>query len=518
MTAITAELTSPTISVEPGESAGSDIRVRNDGPERARLRLGVTGPGHPYSYLAPDTVTVEAGAETLARVTFSIPRAPEPAAGLLRFEVTVTPSASAPGAARPVATAPGAVDVQPFGNVSAMLCAPAALDAKDGAARHDLVLTNHGNAPATAALRARADEARLDVRVDPATVTVPGGGDVTASVEVAPAAARLTGGEVDHDFCVVVEPETGQPFEVAGSYRQRPKIAHPVAWAVVAVAVLGLVTGGVVVASGGDTSGPAADPVAARTARPLDPCPARGHVDMFGIRSIEPDEIAKLPDTYTFLRVGADGCTPARFNPCEPVHYVQNAAAAPPFVADNVREAFRRLSRATGIEFVDDGTTDETARPSAFVPERYGSRWAPILIVWEHFPPEQTSGRSQILGNTVIAREGDVVVSARLRLNVDAYSNETTQAPIRPGFGPPTGSGTGPILRENITWGRIVLHELAHVVGLGHTRDTGSLMYPDAAQHTSRPADFMPPDVEGLRYLGREAGCLTTPPPRPTSD
>jgi hypothetical protein len=164
------------------------------------------------------------------------------------------------------------------------------------------------------------------------------------------------------------------------------------------------------------------------------------------------------------------------------------------------------------MTFMDDGLTDETVRTQGYVPERYGHRWAPILIVWEHFPAAQTTGQSQILGNTFVYRENEVNVSARLRFNVDAYNDEFTKAPIQPGFGPPAGSGKGPIGRENITWGRILLHELAHVVGLGHSRDPGSLMYPDAAQQTVRPADFQRNDFAGLRYLGREAGCLTTPP------
>ena len=283
-------------------------------------------------------------------------------------------------------------------------------------------------------------------------------------------------------------------------------------WRTIAALLLALL--GLSACGGGGDGGPPVDPLAVdTTAPPLDACPAEGHVDTLGIRSLLPTDIAKLPITYTFLHVAADGCTPARFDPCEPVHYIQNAAAAPPFVAENVREAFKRLSQATGITFVDDGLTDENVRRGPYVPERYPGRWAPILVVWEHFPTEQTSGESQILGNTVPMREGDVTVSARLRFNVDAYNDEATKAPIEAGFGPPAGSGTGPIGRNNITWGRIILHELAHVVGLGHTREEASLMYPDAAQHTTRPTGFSRSDLTGLRYLGRDAGCLATPPP-----
>lgn len=277
------------------------------------------------------------------------------------------------------------------------------------------------------------------------------------------------------------------------------------------VAAVVLIGGFLAFTSGDNGDEDAGTEVEAGGAR-LDECPAEGHVDAFGIRGLNPDEIAKLPYAYAFTRVKTDGCHPVRFNPCEPVHYVQNAAAAPPGVVADVQESFRRLSRATGITFVDEGSTDETTRTGPYLPERYGSRWAPIVILWEHFPEEQTTGASQVLGQTTVFREQEVVVSARLRFNVDAYNDEATRTPIQSGFGPPLGTGAGPIDRYNITWGRIILHELAHVVGLGHTRDPSSLMYPDAAQQTGRPADFTPPDLLGLRYLGREAGCLTTPP------
>ncbi|HTJ77210.1 MAG TPA: matrixin family metalloprotease [Acidimicrobiales bacterium] len=262
---------------------------------------------------------------------------------------------------------------------------------------------------------------------------------------------------------------------------------------------------------GGGAAANDADPLAAPAA-PLDACPAKDHVDTLGIRSLDPNEIAKLPITYTFLRVNPDGCTPARFNPCEPVHYIQNGAVAPAFVVENTREAFRRLAQATGMTFIDDGLTDEDTRNVPYVPARYPGRWAPILISWQHFSDEQTNGQSQILGNTVPFVVDGVTVSARLRFNVDAYNDEATKAPIGDGFGPPAGSGTGPIGRNNITWGRILLHELAHVAGLGHTSDLTSLMYPDAAQQTIRPTGFSKSDLTGLRYLGKEAGCTKTPP------
>lgn len=63
-----------------------------------------------------------------------------------------------------------------------------------------------------------------------------------------------------------------------------------------------------------------------------------------------------------------------------------------------------------------------------------------------------------------------------------------------------------------MTWGRVILHELAHIMGLGHTRDHDELMYPDTAEQTAQTTDYRSGDREGLRQLGRGAGCLPDPP------
>jgi hypothetical protein len=513
--AITAVLDAASWSVDPGESVAGTLRLRNDGPDEVRARLAVTGPARPYSWLAPDTVTVGSGAEATVRLGFTLPRSSVPEAGALPFTVTAT----IVGDAAPSATAAGRVEVRPFCELSVTLSDPV-----DGeATRYDLTVGSRGNGPVEAAIAAQADAADVDVRVDPPAVTVAPDAKATASLTVTPPGRPLTGRARTSTFRVVVTPTVGAPVTVAGRVSRKPVLAAPVVAVAAVVAVVALVGGGLALASAGHGPSPtrpvtteAGAGVGGPGAGPLDACPAKGHSDAYGVRDLTPTEIAKLPATYTFLHVQPDGCTPSRFDPCVPIHYIQNAAAAPPDVVANVREAFRKLSVATGITFVDDGLTDETDRTSPYVPDRYGTRWAPILISWEHFPAAQTSGRAQILGNTLPFRVQEQVVSARLRFNVDAYNDEFTKAPIQAGFGPPAGSGTGPIGRENITWGRIVLHELAHVMGLGHSSDFGSHMYPDAAQQTNRPADYSRNDLAGLRYLGRDAGCLT-PPPLPAS-
>ena len=91
---------------------------------------------------------------------------------------------------------------------------------------------------------------------------------------------------------------------------------------------------------------------------------------------------------YKFLAV--IGGKPVRWNPCQPIHYTIDAGAAPQGSVDDVYEAIRRISSATGITFVYDGPTTEVPqrdRPP-YEPDRYGNRWAPVVIAW--VSPSQT--------------------------------------------------------------------------------------------------------------------------------
>ncbi|MGH9150215.1 MAG: matrixin family metalloprotease, partial [Acidimicrobiales bacterium] len=234
-----------------------------------------------------------------------------------------------------------------------------------------------------------------------------------------------------------------------------------------------------------------------------------GRADVRATGFSRPEEIAELPKDYSFTAVAADGCTPVRFNPCAPVHYVMNAALAPPGGPADVRASLERIAEATGLTFVDDGTTDEPygQRRAPYQPDRYGERWAPILIAWGSLG---SRGEVQVVGtgrHLVVER---AAVSGTLVLNVDAVTDAGTRAPLRDGFGPVAGAGRiGP---AGVTWGRVILHELAHIVGLGHASDPAQLMYPETADQTTRPANFAAGDRAGLRWLGRQAGCRESPP------
>ncbi|MCY7365222.1 MAG: matrixin family metalloprotease [Frankiaceae bacterium] len=195
--------------------------------------------------------------------------------------------------------------------------------------------------------------------------------------------------------------------------------------------------------------------------------------------------------------VDEDG-NPGRWDPCEPIPFVVQAGWIPDAGRADLAEALRRLSEASGLRFVDEGDTDElpSRDRTAYQPERYGERWAPLLIGW--LPAEATDvglgGGVQGVSAAVAVPStgGPSLVSGQVVLDA---SNR-----LAAGF----GAGT--------TDGEVLLHELAHAVGLGHVLDPTQVMYP---QTTSSESVFGAGDRAGLAAVGAAAGCHPAPSARP---
>jgi hypothetical protein len=200
--------------------------------------------------------------------------------------------------------------------------------------------------------------------------------------------------------------------------------------------------------------------------------------------------------SHEFSFMATLGGHPIRWNPCEPIHYVVDLGVAPPGSLQDLQEATLRLSSATGITFVYDGLTDEVPGRyrNVYQPDRYGDRWAPVLIGWvdprtSSFDFDPGGREAAGVAGPLYPNPGPstIYVSGVVAINV--------ADPNPPGFG--SVGAQGPV----------VLHELAHVLGLGHFKAQGELMEPSGGGMTG----FGPGDLEGLRELGRSQGCLTTP-------
>ncbi|WP_245160971.1 matrixin family metalloprotease [Blastococcus sp. CT_GayMR16] len=191
---------------------------------------------------------------------------------------------------------------------------------------------------------------------------------------------------------------------------------------------------------------------------------------------------------HTFVAFQADGVTAVAYDPCRPIHYVLRPDGAPEGGEDVVRSAIARMSEVTGLQFIEDGATDEptTIDRPIYQPERYGDRWAPVLIAWE------TEEQNPALAGDTVGQAGSVAVSLGKGPRVfvtGTVSLDAGRIPEILGF------------RDGEETARaIVLHELGHLVGLGHVDDDTQLMYPEARREVPDLADG---DLTGLSVLGR---------------
>jgi hypothetical protein len=191
--------------------------------------------------------------------------------------------------------------------------------------------------------------------------------------------------------------------------------------------------------------------------------------------------------SHRFSMVQDDGVSPVAYDPCRPIAVVVNGRTAPAGSGRLVDEALAEITRATGLVFVVEGSTDEapTQEREGSQPGRYGDRWAPVLVAWsdpgEH--PPLGGGVTGTGGSTAVLTDdvGWVYVSGSVVLDGPQLQR--------------IGQGAGGYARAR----SVIVHELAHVVGLDHVEVPDHLMHPSATATTSLHVG----DLTGLAAVGR---------------
>jgi uncharacterized membrane protein len=171
---VVVELDQTAIWADPGQTATSPVRVRNNGDAAAAIRLALTGDAAEWGWLNPSELLVAEGEEAEARLCFNVPRSPQPRAGPVPFCVTATSEDES------TAVVTGVLDVQPFRNVVVTL-EPRVLEGHEGS--FTLNLENRGNAPLSADLEVDATDASA-MEVRPATLALDVGGQRGAELLV----------------------------------------------------------------------------------------------------------------------------------------------------------------------------------------------------------------------------------------------------------------------------------------------------------------------------------------------
>lgn len=204
-----------------------------------------------------------------------------------------------------------------------------------------------------------------------------------------------------------------------------------------------------------------------------------------------PARVTDWSTAYAFMDT-SNGGQPVTYDPCRPIHYVTRAANSPAAGPKLIEEAVAAVSRATGLMFIDDGATTEAPSKDrqSYQPDRYGDRWAPVLIAWETSAEEPRFTNPEY-GDTVLGLGGSDSVGLGNRDYTYVSGQLTLNGPglqtIIEHEGPAPARGT-------------IEHELAHVVGLDHVQDPTQLMNPTDAAGLST---YQAGDLTGLSILGR---------------
>ena len=295
----------------------------------------------------------------------------------------------------------------------------------------------------------------------------------------------------------------GQPSAVVPPLYDRPRRRGNGPVIVATVVVWALVMVGIVVGVDALQGTPGPDPVPddasalVRVADPdeLPPPMSSGTVvptPGFGeepsrLRRAEPPAVPS--DEYAFLETYGSG-EPVGWSPCRPIHVVVNLDGAPPGFLAELFAVLGDITELTGLVFVYDGETTEEPDLSreSFQPERYGDRWAPVLVAWTD-DDKVSDMEEDVVGLAMSESRGDLTTGVVSRVSGEVYlDTELRRYPDDP-----TGQEA---------WVSVLHHELGHLIGLDHVDATDQLMYPE---DSGRLRSFQEGDRTGLYELGQGA-------------
>lgn len=199
------------------------------------------------------------------------------------------------------------------------------------------------------------------------------------------------------------------------------------------------------------------------------------------------------------------GTMVARWNPCQEdrvITYRVNArfAADPAAALADAQEAFSQLGRATGFTFRYLG-------PTKFMPQSgtYPKKMpkdTEIIVAW--VLPGEKGKDSSLLGRDTTGKP--VAGTGGQQFMSWTYGPEVHGAVSR-GFVVVNAAEQVPAGFSNgLSRGALLLHELGHVMGLGHVEDSQQLMY--LMLLPSLPAAYQAGDLRGLSKVGaRNVKC-----------
>ena len=181
--------------------------------------------------------------------------------------------------------------------------------------------------------------------------------------------------------------------------------------------------------------------------------------------------------------------TPARWDPCTAIAYRTNLRKAPKGSLKLVRRAFTVLHAATGLTFRNAGRTTKVPFSGGSDAQQFGTDG--LVVAWT--TPKVVRG----LAGSTAGIGGATSQSANggpWRYVYGGVAIDATQRLPAKGF------------RKGQSPGALLLHELAHALGLDHVGAKSQIMFP-SLQPTHR-GRFEAGDLAGLQAVGAAQGCF----------
>jgi hypothetical protein len=189
------------------------------------------------------------------------------------------------------------------------------------------------------------------------------------------------------------------------------------------------------------------------------------------------------PPTLPFAFARVSNGLPVRWNPCTPIHYTVNMGGYDASFRPVVTEAVERLEAATGLPLVPVGDT-AFMPTSTHITSASAADGDMVIALGDSAQTDVVPGN--VVGQAEIVFSPPAIFKASLVIDMgDVGTN-------------PQWSSTGP--------GPVLLHELAHAVGLDHVADATQLM--NAVASPTGPTTYGAGDLTGLWQVGAAAGCL----------